>query len=179
MAMLTVEQERILLQAFFIEAREILRDYFATRNFVLSNSQLFSFVLVSPITIAIASDGKIDFTETTILIDTASYFDQLMPTAFDTLPQPEGVLSDKAFKKIAYGELRHLALTINEYETNFLEVIKRLIILDEALSRDDNPNMSIRNRIKQMMMSVVYTNLGEDTVEEQKVKQVFIALNIE
>ncbi|TAE07809.1 MAG: hypothetical protein EAZ95_17985 [Bacteroidetes bacterium] len=63
MATLTIEQERTLLQNFFNEAREILQDYSQQRSLIFSNSQLFSFVLVSPITIAIASDGNLDLSE--------------------------------------------------------------------------------------------------------------------
>gem|GEM_PF-2262769 len=179
MATLTAEQERHLLQTFFTEAREILAAYFEGRGLVLSNSQLFSFILVSPITIAIASDGKLDLTETTMLVDTAAYFDRLMPTAFDSLEQPEGVLSDKEFKKIIYGELRYLALSMNHHKTALLEAIKLLIVLDDTLTNDNSPTFSIRNRIKQMMIGVIYNNLGKDSVEEQQVKQIFQALNIE
>lgn len=179
MATLTAEQERILLQTFFTEAREILHEYFNTRSFLLSNSQLFSFILVSPVTIAIASDGTLDLTETTMLVDIAAYFDQLMPTAFDSLSQPKGILSDKEFKKIVYSELRYLSLNMQKYEASLLEVIKKLITLDDALSHDDSPMMSIRNRIKQMMISVIYNNLGKDAIEEKKVKQVFRELNLE
>lgn len=175
---LTVEQEKELLQTFFAEAREILQDYFMERSLVLSNSQLFSFVLVSPIAIAIASDGVLDLTETTMLVDTASYFDQLMPTAFDSLAQPKGVLSDKEFKKIIYDELRHITLNMERHEAKLLEVIKHLIALDVSLSMDKDPVFSIQHRIKQMMMSVIYNNLGKDTKEERKVKWVLKELNI-
>jgi hypothetical protein len=178
MATLTIEQERALLQNFFNEAREILQDYSQQRSLIFSNSQLFSFVLVSPITIAIASDGNLDLSETTMLVDTAAYFDQLMPTAFDTLDQPKEVLSDKEFKKIIYGELRYLSLHMAHYEGKLLEAIKRLIALDDALSMDNNPTFSIRNRIKQMMMSVIYNNLGKDTIEETKILQILQELKI-
>lgn len=178
MATLTIEQERTLLQNFFNEAREILQDYSQQRSLIFSNSQLFSFVLVSPITIAIASDGNLDLSETTMLVDTAAYFDQLMPTAFDTLDQPKEALSDKEFKKIVYGELRYLSLNMAQYEGKLLEAIKLLIALDDALSMDNNPTFSIRNRIKQMMMSVIYNNLGKDTIEETKVLQILKELKI-
>jgi hypothetical protein len=175
---LTAAQERVLLQTFFAEAREILQDYFQHRKLIFSNSQLFSFVLVSPITIAIASDGAVDLSETTMLVDMASYFDQLMPTAFDSLSQPKEALSDKEFKKIIYGELRYITLNMQIYESAFLEVIKHLIALDSSLSMDKDPVFSIRERIKQMMMSVIYNNLGKESEEEKKVKWVLAELGI-
>jgi hypothetical protein len=178
MATLTAEQEKQILGAFFAQTRSILQPYFGARNFSYSNSQLFSFILVCPITIAIASDGNIDLTETTMLLDTASYFDQAMPTAFDTLPQPDGVLSDKEFKKMIYGELRHISLNMPEYEACFLEAIRKMIALDDLLSMDSSEIFSIRSRIKQMMMSVIYTNLGKDSDEERKVLAVLKSLNI-
>ena len=178
MATLTAEQEKQVLGAFFAQARGILQPYFGERSFTFSNSQLFSFVLVCPITIAIASDGSIDLTETTMLLDTASYFDQLMPTAFDALPQPDEVLSDKEFKKLIYSELRYITLNMARYEACFLEVIRKLIALDDLLSMDNSEIFSIRSRIKQMMMSVIYNNLGKDSDEERKVLSVLKALNI-
>ena len=179
METLTPEQEKTLLQNFFDEAREALRNYFTERSLVFSNSQLFSFVLVSPITIAIASDGTLDLTETTMLVDVASYFDQLMPTAFDTLSQPQNALSDKEFKKLVYSELRYISLNMAQYENDLLKAIKLLIAVDDTLSHNKTPEMSIRNRIKQMMMSVIYNNLGKDSVEERKIKQVLQELNIQ
>lgn len=175
---ISAEQERVILQTFFAEAREILQDYLERRSLVLSNSQLFSFVLVSPISIAIASDGALDLTETTMLVDTAAYFDQLMPTAFDNLEQPKGVLSDKEFKQLIYGELRYITLNMERYEAKLLEAIKHLIALDASLSMDKDPVFSIQNRIKQMMMSVIYNNLGKDSEEERKVKWVLKELDI-
>jgi hypothetical protein len=178
MAHLTAEQEKEILTHFFTEARQVLHTYFEERSLIFSNSQLFSFVLVSPISMAIASDGTLDLSETTMLVDTAAYFDQLMPTAFDSLPQPENALSDKEFKKLVYGELRYITLNMQAYESQLLRVIKLLIEVDDKLSMDSSPVFSIRHRIKQMMMSVIYNNLNKDTVEEQKVLQILKDLGI-
>ncbi|TAE48018.1 MAG: hypothetical protein EAY69_05670, partial [Cytophagales bacterium] len=83
------EDEKKRLIRFFKEVRQILDTYLEDRNLVLTNSQLFGFVLISPVTLAITSDGNVDLAETTMLVDVASYFERgILTTNFDTLPQP-------------------------------------------------------------------------------------------
>lgn len=177
---LSAEVEKELLENFFGQTREILNDYFSERDFFPSNSQLFAFVLISPITLAIASDGNLDMTETTMLVDIATYFDRsVLPKEFDELSQPENILSNKDFKRMIYSELRYLCLSMGKYENQMIEALRKLIDLDEKLSKKKNdPRISIKNRVVQMMNSVIYNNLGTDSEEEKKVKQIFDALNL-
>ncbi len=177
--MLTAQEEKELLEKFFAETRTVLSGYFDDRKIAFSNSQLFAFVLISPITIAIASDGNLDFSETTMLVDIAAYFDRdILPKELDNLSQPEQALSDKDFRRIIYSELRYLCLSMSQYESSLIQSIQNLIHLDEQISRDVDPRFSIKRRVVEMMNSVIYNNLGADSVEERKVESVLTALGI-
>ena len=176
---ITPEEEKALIQQFFDHSRGLLHDYLSERNLVLSNSQLFALILVSPITIAIASDGNVDFTETTMLVDVASYFERgILPSDLDKLNQPENCISDKEFTKIIFSELRFLCLSMPRFEHNLLECIKGLIRLDETVSRNSDPQFSIKKRVVEMMNGVIYNNLGPDSIEEEKISHVLNALNL-
>ena len=112
---ITPAEEKVILNNFFTEVRELLAEYCREREMVLSNSQLYAFLLVSPVTIAIATDGTVDFSETTMLVDVAVYFDRnILPSEFDDLDQPEEVLSDDIFKK---KNLYRTTLPLCKYES--------------------------------------------------------------
>lgn len=179
MALLTAQEEKKYLNDFFKETRFLLKKYFEDRSMVFSNSQLYAFIMISPVTIAIACDGNLDLTETTMLVDLAAYFDKnILPSEFDNLPQPANTLSDKDFKKIIYSELRYLCLSMNRYERELIDCIKQLIQLDEKISKDIDPKFSIRRRVIDMMNSVIYNNMGADYVEEAKIRAISQLLKV-
>ncbi|TAE69006.1 MAG: hypothetical protein EAZ85_13560 [Bacteroidetes bacterium] len=168
------EQEKERLIRFFKEIRQILFTYLEDRNLVLTNSQLFGFVLISPVTLAITSDGNVDLAETTMLVDVASYFERgILKTDFDALPQPDNHISDKEFKKIIYSELRHLCFNIKGYENMLIESLKRLLVLDEELDPEANMRYAVKFRVKEMMNSVIYNNLGVDSLEEARLREIW------
>lgn len=174
-----ISDEQTLIQHFFYNTRDLLDDYFSERQLTLSNSQLFAFVLISPITLAIASDGNLDMTETTMLVDIASYFDRgVLSTEFDQFEQPAYPMTDKEFKKIVYSELRYLCLNMPRYQNSLMACLKKLIQLDEKISQDLSPQFSIRNRAKEMMYGVIYNNLGVDSDEESRLQEIFSELEL-
>lgn len=176
---ITPAEEKAILNDFFIEVRELLANYCQEREMVLSNSQLYAFLLVSPITIAIATDGTVDFSETTMLVDVAAYFDRgILSSDFDQLHQPNDVLSDDIFKKRIYTELRYLCVSMNRYEEKLIAGLKALIKLDERLSQAEAED-AIKYRIVDTMNSVIYNNMGEDSVEEPKIQKIMESLGIE
>jgi hypothetical protein len=177
----TPEQEKEILTDFFAFLRTELADYLLQRNLILSNSQLFGFVLISPATIAIASDGNLDMTEITMLVDLASYFERgSFSTDFDLLTQPQDHITDKQFKKIAYSELKFLCLNMKFYEENLLSCLRKLLEIDEKISLlQNNPKFSVKIRVREMMNSVIYNNLGVDEIEENKLKNILKKLGIE
>lgn len=175
---ITPDQEKSILNNFFTEIRELLAEYSEEREMVMTNSQLFAFLLVSPVSIAIATDGTVDFTETTMLVDVAAYFDRgVLPSEFDTLPQPEDVMTDHIFKKRIYTELRYLCVSMNRYEEKLLEGLKALIDLDEQLSQTGEVD-SIKRKIAETLNNVIYNNLGKDSIEEPKIQQILEKLEI-
>lgn len=176
---ITPAEEKVILNNFFTEVRGLLADYCQEREMVLSNSQLYAFLLVSPVTIAIATDGTVDFSETTMLVDVAAYFDRnILPSEFDELDQPEKVLADDIFKKRIYTELRYLCVSMNRYEEKLIAGLKALIDLDEQLSQTGEDD-SIKYKIVDTMNNVIYNNMGEDSVEEPKIQNVLDSLGIE
>lgn len=176
---LTVEKEKVLLQEFFDESRFILRHYLEERGNYFSNAQLFAFILVSPISIAIASDGTLDLAEISMLIDVAAYFDKdVLPEALNQLKQPAQVMSNQEFRKVIYSELKYLCLHMQHLEKPLITCLHNLIQLDEHLSRQNSPQLSIKQRIKDMMHGVIYNNLGKDTVEEDKIRKVLKTLRL-
>lgn len=176
---ITPAEEKVILNEFFTEVRELLAAYCQEREMVLSNSQLYAFLLVSPITIAIATDGTVDFSETTMLVDVAAYFDRgILSSDFDQLDQPKDVLPDDIFKKRIYTELRYLCVSMNRYEEKLIAGLKALIKLDERLSQT-TAEEAIKYRIVDTMNSVIYNNMGEDSIEEPKIQKVMESLGIE
>jgi len=175
---ITPDQEKSILNNFFTEIRELLSEYCEEREMVMTNSQLFAFLLVSPVSIAIATDGTVDFSETTMLVDVAAYFDRgVLPSEFDTLPQPDNVMTDHVFKKRIYTELRYLCVSMNRYEGNLIEGLKALIKVDEKLSQTGEED-SIKRKIAETLNNVIYNNLGKDSIEEPKIRQVLEKLEI-
>ncbi|GAB4404325.1 MAG: hypothetical protein OHK0053_29800 [Microscillaceae bacterium] len=176
---LTPETERALIQEFFAEARQALHKYLTERELALSNAQLFALLLVSPITIAIASDGSLDFSEVNMLVDIAAYFEKdVLPKQLDHFTQPENVMSDNHFRKIVFSELRYLSLNMAEHEADLLKALHKLIHLDDTVSRQQASQFSVRQRIVEMMQSVIYNNLGPDAVEESKLQAVLQKLGL-
>ncbi|OJJ20963.1 hypothetical protein BKI52_10320 [marine bacterium AO1-C] len=175
---ITPDQEKRILNNFFTEIRELLAEYCEEREMVMTNSQLFAFLLVSPVSIAIATDGTVDFSETTMLVDVAAYFDRgVLPSEFDTLAQPDNVMTDHVFKKRIYTELRYLCVSMNRYEDNLIDGLKALIKLDEKLSQTGEVD-SIKRKIAETLNNVIYNNLGKDSVEEPKIRQILEKLEI-
>ena len=175
---ITPDQEKSILNNFFTEIRELLSEYCEEREMVMTNSQLFAFLLVSPVSIAIATDGTVDFSETTMLVDVAAYFDRgVLPSEFDFLPQPENVMTDHVFKKRVYTELRYLCVSMNRYEDKLIEGLKALIRIDEKLSQTGEED-SIKRKIAETLNNVIYNNLGKDSIEEPKIKQILEKLEI-
>ncbi|NJL13517.1 MAG: hypothetical protein HC913_11275 [Microscillaceae bacterium] len=176
---LTPETERALIEKFFAEARQTLHEYLSERELELSNAQLFALLLVSPITIAIASDGSLDFSEVNMLVDIAAYFEKdVLPKQLDHFTQPEKVMSDNHFRKIVFSELRYLSLHMAEHEAALLMALHQLIHLDDTVSRPQASSFSVRRRIVEMMQSVIYNNLGPDAVEESKLRAVLQKLGL-
>lgn len=176
---ITPVEEKVILNNFFAEVRALLAEYCHEREMVLTNSQLFAFLLVSPVSIAIATDGAVDFSETTMLVDVAAYFDRgVLPSEFDTLEQPEDAMSDHVFKKRIYTELRYLCVSMNRYEDKLIEALKALIQMDERLSQTGEED-SIKRKIVETMNNVIYNNLGKDSIEEPKIQKVLDSLGIE
>lgn len=176
---ITPAEEKVILNNFFAEVRALLAEYCYEREMVLTNSQLFAFLLVSPVSIAIATDGTVDFSETTMLVDVAAYFDRgVLPSEFDTLEQPEEAMSDHVFKKRIYTELRYLCVSMNRYEDKLVEALKALIQMDKRLSQTGEED-SIKRKIVETMNNVIYNNLGKDSIEEPKIQKVLDSLGIE
>ncbi len=176
---LTVEKEKVLLQEFFDESRFALRHFLEERGNYFSNAQLFAFILVSPISIAIASDGTLDLAEISMLIDVAAYFEKdVLPEALNQLRQPAKVMSNQDFRKIVYSELKYLCLHMQCLEKPLITCLHNFIQLDEHLSRQNSPQFSIKQKIKEMMHGVIYNNLGKDTIEEVKIKKVLQTLKL-
>ena len=171
-----VSEEKTQLEVFFSEMRNALQPYLSARKFTFSNSQLYAFLLASPAMLAIASDGNLDMSETTMLLDIAAFFEKdVLKSDFDKLAKVENAMSNKEFRKMIYSEMRLLCYTIVNYEQSFVKALKILMKMDETLSRG-NSKFSIEKNIQKTMRTVIYNNLGTDSVEEKKLEKLWTKL---
>jgi hypothetical protein len=67
---------------------------------------------------------------------------------------------------------------MNRYEEKLIAGLKALIRLDERLSQAEAED-AIKYRIVDTMNSVIYNNMGEDSVEEPKIQKIMESLGIE
>jgi hypothetical protein len=67
---------------------------------------------------------------------------------------------------------------MGRYEKQLIASLKKLIQLDDSISKSSSPLYSIRYRVKEMMNSVIYNNMGKDSVEEAKIQKIFKELGI-
>lgn len=170
---MNVSEEKEQLEEFFADMRNALQPYLSARKFTFSNSQLYAFLLASPAMLAIASDGNLDMSETTMLLDIAAFFEKdTLKSAFDRLHKVENAMTNEEFKKMIYSEMRLLCYTITNYEDNFVEALKVLMKMDNALS-SDNSKFSVEKSIQKTMRTVIYNNLGADNVEEEKLEKLW------
>lgn len=170
---MNVSEEREKLEVFFAKMRKSLHPYLSARKFVFSNSQLYAFLLASPAMLAIASDGNLDMSETTMLLDIAAFFEKdILKSDFDKLRKVENAMNNAEFKKMIYSEMRLLCYTIHNYEDNFIAALKILMKMDKTLSKDDS-KFSVKKSIQKTMRTVIYNNLGPDAIEEKKLEKLW------
>ncbi|MCS6822313.1 MAG: hypothetical protein NZ551_10645 [Microscillaceae bacterium] len=176
---LSSEEEKQILEQFFQEVRTLLEPYTSERKIIFSNSQLFAILMIAPITMAMATDDSLDFAETNILIEIASFFErnELSPL-FNQFSQPEKVLSDSEFKKIIYNEMQYMCLSMRQYEPIFIKALKKLLAVDKHLSQMQNIEGSIAKRILENLSGVIYNNTGDDKIEEAKVRRIIQELDL-
>lgn len=172
-----ISEEREKLEEFFADIRKTLQPYLSARKFTLSNSQLYAFLLASPAILAIASDGNLDMSETTMLLDIAAFFEKdILKSDFDKLKKVENAMTDEDFKKMIYSEMRLLCYTIINYEDDFVGALKILIKMDKELSTKDS-KFSVEKSIQKTMRTVIYNNLGPDNIEEKKLERLWKKLD--
>ena len=61
------------------------------------------------------------------------------------------VISNEEFRKIIYSELKYLCLYMQDLEKPLIKCLHSLITLDEQLTRENPPKLSIKQKIKDMM----------------------------
>lgn len=163
------KDEIMFVRAIFKEMRDELKPFCTDRNFVLSNSQIFTFLTFAPNALAIASDGTVDEKEMQALeiisksLDVKSMVNLDLAEKFAYAAEPEGVITNEEFNIIAGTELLYLCRNMTKYESNFVNAVKSLLKFDFAPQQDTSMTKSFLN----MMDSIIDNNISKNKEEEK------------
>lgn len=124
--------------SIFKDIRSSLSFYMNDRDFKMSNSQIFTFLLYAPIALGIAADRVVDENEIKLLANLSKNIDvnkivniDLM-TVLSVVPEPEGVMINEEFNMRVDAEILFLARNIDKYESFVINALKSFLKLDNA-----------------------------------------------
>ncbi len=163
-------EERQFMISVFKDIRTNLETYMTERSFLMSNAQLFAFLMFTPNALAIASDGQVDETEIAALEKISRNIDvrqivnlnllEMMAYAFE----PEGCMTNEEFNLRAGAELLFLSRNMAKFETHYLAAVKTWLKFDSNPKRDG----SMTGTFVKMMDTIVEKNLSKNKDEERK-----------
>jgi predicted thioredoxin/glutaredoxin len=178
--MITAEEKKLILEVFK-NIRNNLKKYMTDRNFIMSNAQIFTFLLYAPVCLAIASDGEVDEKEIAILEKITKNIDVNSAVNLDLLelisiaPEPSNIMLNEEFNMRVDAELLYLSRNMNKYEKDIIEAVKNLLKLD----RKANNETSLKSIFNKWFDFIIEKNAGKNKEEElKKVEQYKIKLGL-
>ena len=166
--MITAEEKKLILEVFK-NIRNNLKKYMTDRNFIMSNAQIFTFLLYAPVCLAIASDGRVDIEEMKILDKMAKAIDvnKLDIDLVELLSfaaEPAEVMTNEEFNIRIGSELLFLSRNIDKYEDNIINAIKELLRFDKNPQADT----SLTKTFSKLMDSIIENNASLNKEKEKE-----------
>lgn len=164
------QQEKQFIRQIFDEIRENLDPYFKDRNLVLSNAQVFTFLMFAPSVLAIAADGVVDEKEIAILerisrqVDVGTMVNLDLHEMLAYAPEPENAMINEEFNIIIGGELLYLSRHADTYRQALESAVKSILKFDPQPSNDN----SMANSFVKLMDSIIENNVNVAKEEEMK-----------
>lgn len=169
-AITLTSEEKMLVIDIFKSLRMYLSPFMEDRDFVMSNPQIFTFLMYAPVSMAIASDGVVDEKEIRLLdkitkeidVNTAVNLDLMEVLAMAT--EPAEILLNEEFNMRVDSELLYLSRNMDKYEDDILKATKELMKLDK------NPGSatSLKSTFSKWFEFVIESNAGRNKEEELK-----------
>ena len=163
-------ENKVFIRTIFNEMRLSIDNFMKKREFILSNSQLFTFLSYAPAALAIASDGNVDENEIAAIekfsrkIDVKSTVNielmEMMAIAFE----PENCMINEEFNIRAGAEILFLARNCNEYEADFIKALKAMLTFDFTPKKDG----SLTSSFSKLMDSMIENNASKNKEAEMK-----------
>lgn len=162
--------ERTLVVQVFGELRQSLKDYMIDRDFLMSNAQVFTYLIYAPICLAIASDGVVDEHEIILLEAITKDADVNKTVNLDLheiiaiAPEPSNIMLNEEFNMRIDAELLYLSRNINKYEKNIISAVKSLLKIDSKPTSET----SFSATFSKWFEFVVERNLSKNKEEQLK-----------
>jgi len=124
--------------SIFKEIRSSLNSYMKDREFIMTNSQIFSFLMYAPIALGIASDREVDENEIRMLekisknIDVNKIVNIDLMTVLSVVPETENAMLNEEFNMRIDSEILYLARHIDRYESSIINALKLFLKLDKS-----------------------------------------------
>ncbi len=174
-------ENKIFIRTIFREMRAGIDNFMKNREFILSNSQIFTFLSYVPAALAIAGDGVVDENEIASLeklsksIDVKSAVNidlmEMMAVAFE----PENCIINEEFNIRAGSEILYLARNCNKYEADFIKALKAMLTFDFNPKKEN----SLTASFGKFMDAMVVNNASKNkNAEMKKIKEIKINLGL-
>lgn len=174
-------EQKVFIRTIFREMRLSINKFMEQQEFVLSNSQLFTFLSYVPASLAIASDGTVDESEIASIeklsksIDVNSVVNidlmEMMAIAFE----PENCITNEEFNIRAGSEILFLARNCEDYEDDFIKALKALLTFDFNPKKEG----SLTSSFGLLMDSMIENNISKNKdAEKKKIQEIKQSLGI-
>ena len=165
------QEDIVKLSEVFSEIRQHLDNFMKNRDFKMSNPQIFTFLIYAPISLAIASDGKVDEKEIKLLekitknIDVNSTVDLDLLNLLAAAEEPADIMLNEEFNMRIDAEILFLSRNIDKYEDDIINALKKFLEIDKTDSET-----SLSKTLSMWFDYVIERNAGRD--KEQELKKV-------
>ncbi len=156
------------VRVIFARMRDELSGFMNSREFNMSNAQMFTFLSYTPNALAIASDGIVDEHEYMELERLSMVMNVKMMVNLDLMellalaPEPSDVMTNEEFNIRAGSEMLFLCKNMAQYESAFLGALKNMLQLD---TKPGEPG-SIASSFNAMMNHMVHTSKSKHKERE-------------
>ncbi len=166
-------EEKKQLILVFGNLRQNLSSYMQDRKFIMSNAQIFTFLMYAPVCLAIASDREVDEQEIRLLSKITSNIDVNSAVNLDLMeviaiaPEPSNTMLNEEFNMRVDAELLYLSRNIDKYEDDIITAVKTMLKLD----KNPDAETSLKNTFNMWFESIVKQNAGRNKEAElEKIK---------
>ena len=160
----------IFIRTVYNEMRSSMEKFQKERNFVMTNSQLFTFLTYSPAVLAISSDGVVDQNEIAVLekisrsLDVKSTVSLDLAEMMSVATEPENGMSNEEFNLRAGAELLYLCRESKIYKSDIIKALKAMLTFDMTPKAEG----SMSSSFSALMDSMIENGISKDKEFERK-----------